>query len=127
MATLFTDRPITPLRQPMLKEMAVRGLREHTWRQYIHHVRRFADFLGRSSDTATPDELRRFQVHQTESGATPSTINSAVSALRFLFTVTLDRTDLRSGRQDQKPDISRPGEAAKADRRSQHASFQGEA
>jgi len=74
--------------------MAVRGLQEHTRRHYIRHVRRFAAFLGRSPDTATPDDVRRFQVHQTESGATASTINGAVSALRFLFTVTLDRPDL---------------------------------
>ena len=97
MATLFTDRPITPLRQRMLEDMAVRGLREHTRLHYIRHVRCFAAFLGRSPDTATPDDVRRFQVHQTESGATASTINSAVSALRFLFTVTLDRADLPPG------------------------------
>jgi integrase len=94
MATLSIDRPITPLRQRMLDDMAVRGLREHTRRDYIRHVCRFAAFLGRSPDTATPDDVRRFQVHQTQSGATASTINSSVSALRFLFTVTLDRPDL---------------------------------
>ncbi len=94
MANLSIDRPITPLRQRMLDDMAVRGLREHTRRDYIRHVCRFAAFLGRSPETATPDDVRRFQVHQTESGATASTINSAVSALRFLFTVTLDRPDL---------------------------------
>ena len=94
MATLFTDQPITPLRKRMLDDMAVRGLREHTRRDYVRHVRRFAAFLGRSPDTATPDDVRRFQVHQAEAGATASTINSAVSALRFLFAVTLDRADL---------------------------------
>jgi len=94
MATLSNDRPISPLRQRMLDDMAVRGLGEHTRHDYIRHVQRFAVFLGRSPDTATPDDVRRFQVHQTQSGATASTINSAVSALRFLFTVTLGRTDL---------------------------------
>jgi len=94
MATLSNDRPISPLRQRMLDDMAVRGLGEHTRRDYIRHVRRFAAFLGRSPDTATPDDVRRFQVHQSQSGATASTINSAVSALRFLFTVTLGRSDL---------------------------------
>ena len=94
MATLSIDRPITPLRQRMLDDMAVRGLREHTRRDYIRHVRRFAAFLGRSPDTATPDDVRRFQVYQTQAGATASTIKSAVSALRFLFSVTLDRPDL---------------------------------
>ncbi len=94
MAILSNDQPITPLRQRMLDDMTVRGLREHTRHDYVRHVRRFAAFLGRSPDTATPEDVRRFQVHQTQSGATASTINSAVSALRFLFSVTLDRPDL---------------------------------
>jgi integrase/recombinase XerD len=87
-------RPITPLRQRMLDDMAMRGLREHTRSDYIRHVRRFAAFLGRPPDTATAEDIRRYQLHQRESGAQPPTVNSTVSALRFLFTVTLDRPDL---------------------------------
>ncbi|HEY0419994.1 MAG TPA: tyrosine-type recombinase/integrase, partial [Acetobacteraceae bacterium] len=51
-------------------------------------------FLGRSPDRASAEDLRRFQVHQTQAGLQPPAINSAVSALRFFFTVTLDRPDL---------------------------------
>src|SRR3954452_20123984 len=40
------------------------------------------------------EDLRRFQLHQTQSGMQPPSINSAVSALRFFFTVTLDRPEL---------------------------------
>jgi integrase/recombinase XerD len=58
------------------------------------HVRAFAAFIDRSPDTATAAELRVFQLHQTQSGMQPPSINSAVSALRFFFTVTLDRPDL---------------------------------
>ena len=85
---------ISPLRQRMLEDMAMRGLREETQRDYIRFVRSFAAFLRRSPDTAIAEDVRRFQVHQTESGVQPPTINSSVSALRFFFTVTLDRTDL---------------------------------
>ena len=53
-----------------------------------------AAFIGRSPDTATADDLRLFQLQQTQSGMQPPSINSAVSALRFFFTVTLDRPDL---------------------------------
>jgi len=74
--------------------MAMRGLRSDTQRDYIRVVRSFAAFLGRSPDTATADDIRRFQVHQHESGVQPPTINCSVSALRFFFTVTLDRPDL---------------------------------
>src|SRR5271167_973690 len=85
---------ISPLRQRMLEDMAMRGLREETQRDYIRFVRSFAAFLKRSPDTATAEDIRRFQVYQVESGVQPPTINGSISALRFLFTVTLDRPDL---------------------------------
>ena len=88
------DRPVSALRQRMLEDMAMRGLRSDTQRDYIRFVRSFAAFLGRSPDTATAEDIRRFQVHQHESGVQPPTINCSVSALRFFFTVTLDRPDL---------------------------------
>jgi site-specific recombinase XerD len=78
----------------MLEDMAMRGLREGTQRDYIRFVKDFASFLGRRPDTATADDVRRFQVHQAESGVQPPTVNCSVSALRFFFTVTLDRPDL---------------------------------
>jgi len=78
----------------MLDDMVMRGLREETQRDYIRFVRSFAAFLGRSPDTATAEDVRRFQVHQAETGVQPPTVNCSVSALRFLFTVTLDRPDL---------------------------------
>ena len=60
-------------------------------------VRAFAAFIGRSPDTATAEDLRRFQHHQAQTGVRPPSINSAVAALRFFFTVTLDRPTLRAG------------------------------
>jgi integrase/recombinase XerD len=88
------QEPVSPLRQRMLQDMAIRGLREHTQHDYIRFVRSFASFLRRPPDMATAEDIRRFQVHQAESGVQPPTINSSVSALRFFFTVTLDRPDL---------------------------------
>src|ERR1700740_2265389 len=88
------ERPVSALRQRMLEDMAMRGLRSHTQHDYIRFVCSFAAFLGRSPDTAQAEDIRRFQMHQRESGVQPPTINSSVSALRFLFTVTLDRPDL---------------------------------
>ena len=94
MTTLPIERPVTPLRLRMLDDMAIRALGSRTQHDYVRHVRAFADFLGRSPVTATAEDVRRFQVHQRETGAGAPTINNAVSALRFLFTVTLDRPDL---------------------------------
>jgi site-specific recombinase XerD len=87
-------QPVSPLRRRMLEDMAMRGLREETQRNDVMFVRGFAAFLRRSPETATAEDIRRFQVHQAESGVQPPTINCSVSALRFLFTVTLDRPDL---------------------------------
>jgi integrase/recombinase XerD len=89
-----TSRPVSALRRRMLDDMALRGLREETQRDYLRFVSGFATFLGRAPDTASAEDIRRFQVHQAESGVQAPTINASTSALRFLFTVTLDRPDL---------------------------------
>jgi site-specific recombinase XerD len=87
-------QPVSALRARMLEDMTVRGFTEKTRHDYIRCVKMLAAFIGRSPDTATLEDLRRFQLHQTQSGMQPPGINSAVSALRFFFTVTLDRPDL---------------------------------
>lgn len=88
------DQPISPLRQRMLDAMAVRNFSDKTRHDYIRQVKSFASFLGRSPDTASADDLRRFQLHQRQNGVQPSSMNSAVSALRFFFSTTLDRPDM---------------------------------
>ena len=89
-----SPRSIRPLRARRIEDMSVRGFKDDTRRDYVRHVRSFAAFIGRSPDTATAEDLRLFQLHQTQSGLRPPSINSAVSALCFFFTVTLDRPDL---------------------------------
>src|SRR3978361_683036 len=86
--------PISPLRQRLSADMTMRRFSYETQRNYIRDVRRFATFLGRSPDTATAEDLRRFQVEQREAGVPVPTMNSIVAALRFFFTQTLDRPDL---------------------------------
>src|SRR5947209_1589749 len=89
----MSEKPISPLRQRMLEDMSVRRFTPDTQREYIRAVKRFAAFLGRSPDTATPEELRSFQLHLTATGVRPPTINATVTALRFFFKVTLDRPE----------------------------------
>jgi integrase len=86
--------PVSALRARMIEDMRVRGFTEKTRNDYVRNVRALAVFIGRSPDTATAEDLRRFQLHQTQIGMQPPSINSAVAALRFFFTVTLDRPDL---------------------------------
>ena len=89
----MTEKPINPLRQRMLDDMSVRKFTPDTQREYVRAVRRLAAFLHRSPDTATPEELRSFQLHLTKTGVRPPTVNATVTALRFFFKVTLDRPE----------------------------------
>jgi len=82
---------ISPLRARMLEDMAIRKFSWDTQRNYIAAVKKLSTYLGRPPDTATPEDLRRFQLHLTRNGVGVPTINSTVSALRFFFKVTLGR------------------------------------
>lgn len=85
---------ISPLRQRLIDDMSVRRFSRSTQHNYIRDVGRFATFLGRSPDTAAPNDVRQFQIEQRETGVPTPTMNSIVSALRFFFTQTIDRPDL---------------------------------
>ena len=93
----MTEQSISPLRQRMIEDMTVRGFTACTQRGYIAAVKRFTAFLGRPPDQATVEDLRRFQVHMRSEGASATTLNAAVSALRFFFGVTLGRGDASIG------------------------------
>ena len=90
----MSDKPISPLRRRMIEDMTVRNFVEKTHNDYIRHVRTFTAFLGRAPDTAAPEDLRLFQLHQTQIGVGAPSINGSVAALRFFFTVTLDRPEM---------------------------------
>ena len=85
---------ISPLRQRLIDDMTMRRFSPETQRNYVRDVGRFATFLGRRPDTATAEDLRRFQIEQRDTGVPTPTMNSIVSALRFFFTHTVDRPDL---------------------------------
>ena len=93
----MTDEAISPLRQRMIEDMTVRGFTAGTQRGYIAAVRDFTAFFERSPDQATAEDLRRFQLHMRCEGASATTMNAAVSALRFFFGVTLERGDAEVG------------------------------
>jgi len=90
----MSNKPISDLRRRMIADMTVRSFGDKTQHDYIRHVETFARFLGRSPDTATGDDIRRFQLAQVEQGAQPPKMNTQASALRFFFTITLSRADL---------------------------------
>ena len=81
---------ISPLRQRMIDDMTMRKLNPRTQDTYIRAAIKLTRFLGRSPDTASPDDLRRFQLHLANIGVSNQTINATITGLRFFFEVTLD-------------------------------------
>jgi site-specific recombinase XerD len=97
---------ISPLRQRMIDDMRMRKLERRTQEMSIRGVCRLAKYLGRSPQTATAEDLRRFQLHLVEAGVSPITINATLTAVKFLYQITLDRphvvSKLRRVRVEQK-------------------------
>jgi len=106
---------VTPLRQRMIEDMNARKLGAHSQRSHVSSCRRFAAFLKRSPDTATPDDVRRFQLHLAETGLSICNRNRIMTGVKFLFRVTLRRLDLAAEiyhlREPQKiPQVMSPDE-----------------
>jgi len=85
----------TALRERMIEDMRIRGMGEKAQKAHIRAIKDFAGFLGRSPDTATPDELRAYQLHMTNTGVTATTFNARIVALRFFFGMTCGREEMK--------------------------------
>jgi len=90
----MTEAPVSPLRRRMIDDMTMRKLAPRTQEGYIRAIKGFSAFLGASPDTASFEDLRRYQLHVVSSGAGVPTINHTLTALRFLFMVTLRKPDV---------------------------------
>src|SRR5450755_3896311 len=89
-----TTPKISPLRQRMIEDMRMRKLSTKTQSAYIRAVRHFAGFLGHSPDTASAEDLRRYQLHCVDRGVSPITLNATITRLKFFFEVTMTRPEL---------------------------------
>ena len=92
----MSTKTVSPLRQRMIEDMNARKLGPHSQRSHIASCKRFAAFLKRSPETATPEDIRRFQLHLSETGLSICNRNRIMTGLRFLLRVTLRRLDLAS-------------------------------
>ena len=107
---------VSPLRQRMIEDMNARKLCAGTQRGHLRGCKRFAAFLRRSPETATAEDIRRFQLHLAEAGLSICTRNQIMTGVRFLLRVTLRRLDLAAEiyhlREPQKiPLVMSPDEA----------------
>jgi integrase/recombinase XerD len=94
-----STQPISALRQRMIDDMRMRKLEHKTQAAYIRAVCKLAAFLRRSPDTATVEDLRRFQLHLVDQGTSPITLNASLTGLKFFFDITLDRGELMAKMQ----------------------------
>jgi integrase/recombinase XerD len=111
----MSTNAISPLRQRMIEDMNARKLCTGTQKGHIRSCKQFAAFLKRSPDTATAEDIRRFQLRLSETGVSICNRNRIMTGLRFLFRVTLRRLDLAAAiyhiREPQKiPLVMSPDE-----------------
>jgi len=88
-----TTQSISPLRQRMIDDMTMRKLSQQTQTQYIRAVKKFTRFHRRSPDTASAEDLRRFQLEMVSTGVSGITINATITGLRFFFETTLEQPE----------------------------------
>lgn len=93
---MTNQKSISPLRQRMLDDMRMRKLADSTQKNYIRAVEQLTRFLGRSPDTATAEDLRNYQLHLVDSGATPARLNNLITGLRFFCRATLQTPEVLS-------------------------------
>ena len=93
----MTDqKSITPLRARMLEDMRMRRLSPATQKAYVSAVELLARFLRRSPDTATAEDLRDFQLHLVDTGASASILNNRLTGLKFFYRNTVGAPEVLS-------------------------------
>ena len=91
---MLHSTPMTPLRARMIADMSARNLGPASQVGHLRACKRFAAWLGRSPETAEPDDIKHFQQHLIETGTSICTRNRTMTGVKFLFRVTLRRHDL---------------------------------
>lgn len=85
--------PVTPLRQRMIEDLKIRNRSPKTIEAYVRHVAQFARHFGRSPAVLGPEEVRQYQLHLLAKKASWSQFNQCISGLRFLYGITLGRSE----------------------------------
>ena len=114
----MTTAKMSPLRRRMVEDMQIRGLEATTQTSYLRAIGVFAGFLGRSPDSATPAELRAWQLQMARAQVSIPVYNHRITVLRFFFSVTCGRDEmtrpLRFRRAPRKlPEVLSPDEVAR--------------
>jgi hypothetical protein len=87
------NKSLSPLRQRMIEDMRLRKLSPMTQTATIRAVKKFTHFLGHSPDTASAEDLRRYQLTLVEEGISSGSLNATITGLKFFFQTTLERPE----------------------------------
>jgi integrase/recombinase XerD len=90
---------VSPLRLRMIEDMRMRKLSTKTQAAYIRSVRKFTQYLHRSPDSATVEDLRNYQLHLVDHGTSAISLNAAITGLKFFFEITLAQPELMANMQ----------------------------
>lgn len=85
---------ISPLRRRMIEDMTIRNLSPATQRSYIHAVKRYSEYFGKSPARLGLEDVRAYQVHLISKGVAWATLNQIVCALRLFYGVTLGQDEV---------------------------------
>ncbi len=91
----MSDQYVPALRQRFLEDMRIKGLQSKTQTMYLRGMRDFTRFLGHAPDSATPEELRAFQLDMKERGIGAPTFNNRLTVLSFFFATTCPRPEMK--------------------------------
>src|SRR5271168_3445536 len=82
---------MTPLRKRFIEDMQLRGLAPTTQRSYIHYVAEFARYYNASPEKLDLEAIRQYEMYVlNEKKLSPQSVNTFISSVQFLYTVTLD-------------------------------------
>lgn len=91
----MSEQYVPALRQRFLEDMQIKGLQPKMQTMYLRGMRDFARFLGPAPDSATPEELRAFQLDMKERGVGAPTFNNRLTVLSFFFAATCPRPEMK--------------------------------
>ena len=98
----MSDQYVPALRQRFLEDMQIKGLQPKTQTMYLRGMRDFTRFLGHAPDSATPEELRAFQLDMKERGVGALTFNNRLTVLSFFYAATCPRPEMKGHMRYQR-------------------------
>lgn len=91
----MSNQHMPALRLRFLEDMGVKGLMPKTQTMYLRAMREFTRFPGHAPDSATPEELRAFQLNMKDHGVGAVTYNNRLTVLSFFFATTCPRRKMK--------------------------------